>query len=277
MAERYDPRSFWNERFRRYGHTGETDDLLYAYDQPQRLRAIDRALSRAGVAIQAGTRILDIGCGTGDLIALFLSWGRPQITGIDLSDEALGYCQSRFATEEQVRLLAVGVEEIEFPPGSFDLVTAVNVLQHITEDQAFARVVDKIVQVVKTGGHILVMDFSPAKVQEKRPAPYLIIRAKEEYIDLFEQAGCKLVSEFGLPRIGVRLYRTASRFAGRFKSDSVVRDAPSSTGGRLGGSRVVRCFRVALLAIARPFDTLLMPFPTRYSDMNILIFQKAAR
>lgn len=257
MTETYHPRSFWNERFRRYGHTGEINSLLYAYDQPQRLRAIHRALSRARIPIDSLKRILDVGCGTGDLIESFMKHGGPEITGIDISDDTMGYARGRFSTYNKVELLTVAVEDMDFPSDSFDLVTGINVLQHITDDRFFSRAIQNMVRVVKAGGHILVMDFSPHKAPEKKNrAPYVVIRAKKEYGIALEKSGCQRVLEFGLPRIGVRL---------------------TATCGRLMPSRISHLAKAALLKMSRPLDTLFVPFPYRYTDMGILIFKKISR
>ncbi len=257
MTDTYNPKAFWNDRFRRYGHTGEMNSLLYAYDQPQRLRAIHKALSRAKISIGSGKKILDVGCGTGDLIESFMKRGEPEITGIDISDDTISYTGRRFSTNNRVKFLTIAVEDMNFPSEFFDLVTGINVLQHITNDRLFFKAIENMVRVVKTGGHILVMDFSPHKEQEeKKRGPYVIIRTQKEYRDVFERSGCAWVAEFGLPRLGVRLYAKCVR---------------------LVPSRISRLVKGALLKMSRPLDYLLVPFPYKYTDMGILIFQKTSR
>jgi len=279
MTTNYDPRSFWNARFERYGHTGEVDKLLYAYDQGQRLRAIDKILSRAHITINSNTEILDVGCGTGDLIWSFRKYGEPTTTGIDVSNETTDYARRRFVGSGKVRLHTIGVEEMDFASDSFDLVTCINVLQHITDDRKFLRAVENITNVLRMGGHILTMDFCPIKVKNKRPAPYLVIRSKEQYVSIFDRNGCKLICEFGLPRIGVRAYRglcwivaclrTSVSHTGRI-SEGTKRDAHKPT----IKSRIFRLTKVILLRSTKLLDDFLPPFPGRFTDMRILIFAK---
>lgn len=282
MTNNYDPKSFWGDRFNRYGHTGEVDSLLYAYDQQQRLRAIDRALSRAKVNVNQDTKILDVGCGTGDLIELLLKYGEPEITGIDISEETIAYARRRFAAHKKVRLLATGAEEVGFPLGSFDLAIGINVLQHITNESAFCKAVDNIVRVVRAGGHILVMDFSPVMLDTSMPAPYVIFRSRGEYIDVFENLGCRFTSEFGLPRIGVRLYRTTNKIIAQLRRPPLfptmaASATPSKNGQAISAkSRLASMVRALLLGLTRPFDNWLAPFPARYTDMRILIFKKGS-
>ncbi len=284
MANNYNPKSFWNERFCKYGHTGEVDALLYAYDQPQRISAIDKALARAKVPINDETRILDIGCGTGDLIELLIKFGQPQITAIDISDETIKYAKKRFANMETARFLTMGVEDMDFPADSFDLVIGINILQHIIDEQTFCQVIENIMRVVRVGGHILVMDFSPVRAENRRPAPYVIIRSRREYIDAFEKRGCRLICEFGLPRIGVRLYRKirliisgfGDRLTGSKTAGAILETPLRSQKATLMRSHISHLIKVMLLEWTRPFDLLLVPFPSKYTDMGILIFEKAA-
>ncbi len=278
----YHPQSFWNERFSKYGHTGEVDALLYTYDQPQRLRAIELTLARAGVSIGDKTKILDFGCGSGDLIALFLKRGRPEITAIDISDETIRYVQQRFADYPNVTALTLAVQDMAFPPDSFDLAVGINILQHILDDPTFTRAIEAILRVTKTGGHILVMDFSPVNVRNRLPAPYVIIRSRQEYIDIFERQGCKLMGEFGLPRLGVRLcraiYGIASWLARGWRHSPTTSAEVTSPGNpsRSPGfkAQAIKIIETIVLAVAQPFDYLLVPFPARYTDMRLLLFEK---
>ncbi len=274
----FNPQLFWDERFRIHGHTGESDPILYAYDQQQRLDAIQRALARAGVSVTAHTKILDVGCGTGDMIARLSDYHQPEITGIDLSPETIAYAQQRFATNPKVKLLAVSLEALNFPAESFDLVLGVNILQHILEPGSFSQAIRRMIGVLRPGGHILVMDFSPVKVAQRDPSPYIVIRSRQDYIDTFNQTGCPLILEYGMPRLGVRFYRWFMMQVTRWRPQSSP-VTPSANGQAAAtpaahpsmGQRVKR----ALLVFFKPWDKLFAPMPARYTDMRILIFQKS--
>lgn len=277
MNDSYDPRSFWDERFIKYGHTGEADQVLYAHDQPQRLRAIARALSRASISITPTTRILDFGCGTGDFIQAFIRQGASEIVGIDLSEETINYARSRFTSNPQLRFFTVGVEDMDFPSDSFDLAVGINVLQHVTDERAFSQAVKNVARVVRAGGHVLVMDFSPLSVRERHPDPCIVIRARQEYIDTFQGYGCRFVGEYGLPRIGVRLYRTVVRIVRRLlrpSSKDVTKETSREMSAESARSRLHALIRFVVLKLTWPFDYLLAPFPARCTDMSILIFIK---
>ena len=70
--DRISPSAYWDGRLRAYGQTGDSNALIYEYDQPRRIRSIAKALARSGVQLNSETKILDIGRGTGDLVARFV-------------------------------------------------------------------------------------------------------------------------------------------------------------------------------------------------------------
>jgi ubiquinone/menaquinone biosynthesis C-methylase UbiE len=78
-------------------------------------------------------RILEVGCGNGDLWQNHLDL-LPLDATLTLSDFAVGIlqqAQNRFANNKQVSVVQVDVQEIPFPDNSFDVVIANHVLHHI--------------------------------------------------------------------------------------------------------------------------------------------------
>jgi ubiquinone/menaquinone biosynthesis C-methylase UbiE len=82
------------------------------------------------VGAREGVRLLDVGCGTGSNLAAFSKLGAA--AGIDMSTEALGYCRKRGV--ESVALSRV--ERLPFADGTFDVVTAMDMLEHTDDDLA---------------------------------------------------------------------------------------------------------------------------------------------
>ena len=276
-AMSYDPRSYWNARFRKYGHTGEVDPVIYAYDQGQRLRAIDRALTRDGVRVDGG-RALDVGCGSGDVIELLLRRGAREVTGIDCSEGVVAHARERFAAAGHRVKLEVGLlEDAALPAGVFDVVTSVNLLQHVTGEPELRNVVTALVSALAPTGHLVLLEFSPSRVRVRRPSDYLVVRPRAEYVAVVEAAGCRLAAELPLPRLGVRMCRAVRR-AGEAVRRRRIRDkadrkavgaAPSVTDARL-----YSIVRGAILALARPIDESSLRVPRGATDMRILLFAK---
>jgi len=83
-------------------------------------------------------RILDIGCGTGANMSKFSELG--QIVGIDPSDEALSFCHQRGLQ----KVVSSQVEAMPFANRTFNVVTALDVLEHIDDDLQALREIHRV-------------------------------------------------------------------------------------------------------------------------------------
>jgi SAM-dependent methyltransferase len=96
-------------------------------------------------------RILDVGCGTGANLELLAEYGDAE--GVDVSAEALAFCRERGLSN--VRQGAA--ERLPYEDGSFDLVTALDVVEHLDDDKAG---LSEMRRVLKPGGRAML--FVPA-------------------------------------------------------------------------------------------------------------------
>jgi SAM-dependent methyltransferase len=96
-------------------------------------------------------RILDVGCGTGANLLMLSKYGHAE--GVDISEDALAFCRERGLDE--VRLGAG--EKLPYEDGTFDLVTAFDVVEHMDDDLAGLR---EMRRVLRPGGRVLL--FVPA-------------------------------------------------------------------------------------------------------------------
>jgi len=91
-------------------------------------------------------RILDVGCGTGANLLMLSQYGDAE--GVDVSEDALAFCRERGL--DKVRLGAA--EELPYEDGTFDLVTALDVVEHLDDDLAGLR---EMRRVLRPGGRVL--------------------------------------------------------------------------------------------------------------------------
>jgi SAM-dependent methyltransferase len=90
--------------------------------------------------------LLDVGCGTGTMVGHLRRFGRAQ--GIDADPAAVEFSHRRGVTE--VKHVPPG--PLPFEDGSFDVVTALDVLEHIPDDRAALA---DMVRVLRPGGTLM--------------------------------------------------------------------------------------------------------------------------
>lgn len=90
-------------------------------------------------------RILDAGCGTGGLLDVLSQWPDAEVTGVDFAPEALSFCRQRGHS----RLVGSDLTVLPFRSDSFEVVTALDVLEHVQND---GRALDEIFRVLRPGG-----------------------------------------------------------------------------------------------------------------------------
>jgi SAM-dependent methyltransferase len=96
-----------------------------------------------------GNKILDIGCGSGDHAVYFKGCGLD-VTCIDLSPEMVQICK-----EKGLNATVMDMENMTFPPESFDGIWAVTSLLHVPKAK-FSKVVISIHEMLKSSGVLYV-------------------------------------------------------------------------------------------------------------------------
>jgi SAM-dependent methyltransferase len=128
----------------------------WAYSLFRRLVGRDstrRLYAREHLRARPGHRVLDLGCGTGDILE-FLPPVRYE--GYDISADYIDRARRRFGSRGEFHCRAVD-ESLEVPPGSFDLAIAHGVLHHL--DDATARALFRVARrALKPGGRLVTID-----------------------------------------------------------------------------------------------------------------------
>lgn len=100
----------------------------------------------AQTALPPHPRILDAGCGTGGNLQRYARIG--EATGVDPSAEAVRFCRERGLAS----VCQAGLEDLPFEDGSFDLIAATDVLEHIDAEHVALR---ELWRVAARGGALL--------------------------------------------------------------------------------------------------------------------------
>lgn len=99
----------------------------------------------------AGKRVLDLGCGTG-YGAAELAAEATEVVGLDISPEALGFARAHFLAPNVAFVLGAA-PELPFRPGSFDVVVAFELIEHLA---AWREMLRRAREILRCGGCLLV-------------------------------------------------------------------------------------------------------------------------
>lgn len=151
-------------------------------------RNLDRFLAAHDVRVPS--RVLDAGVGTGFWVDYWLRRGATRVDGFDLVPAAVARVSERFPSGRfEVANLEEGLPRAE----KYPLVSAMNVLLHITTDDGFSRALDSLADVVEPGGYLLLAE--PAVRDARRATPYQPnVHARVRHISAYAPPGLLLAA-----------------------------------------------------------------------------------
>jgi ubiquinone/menaquinone biosynthesis C-methylase UbiE len=132
--------SGYDRMFRRYATWSSGDVLRHRY--------IDLVIEQN--LIKPGASALDLGCGTGALATKYLS-ERFDVTGVDISQRSIDAARRDLPG---ARFVVADMATIDFPPRTFELVTAFYSLIHVPR-QEHASVLGRIATWLRPGGVLI--------------------------------------------------------------------------------------------------------------------------
>lgn len=136
------------------------EGLIAALDEQASLPAIQRLRATTAELLRPrlGDRLLDAGCGTGDVVRALagLVGAHGTVVGIEPSATMLDEARRRTGeSSHNVEFRSGDIARLDFDDATFDGVTCERVFQHLdTPDAALAE----LVRVIRPGGRIVVID-----------------------------------------------------------------------------------------------------------------------
>ena len=185
------------------GRVSQATDYVHGYSAREGIRLSDQAAALAGLlhadaGYGPGSRVLEVGCGTGAQTVILADRSpRAEFTSVDVSEQSLAEAarQVQLGDCQNVRFVQADIFRLPFQPSGFDHVFVCFVLEHLSDP---AGALEALMTVLKPGGSLTVIEgdhgsayFHPTSEQARRAIQCLI--------DLQQQAG-------GDSLIGRRLY-----------------------------------------------------------------------
>jgi SAM-dependent methyltransferase len=265
----YDPRDHWSRLHARgdlssVGQSGLPADLnswLY--------RALERRVRwfvRRHHVLDGATSAFDVGAGTGYWVRVWHDLGVPRVDGCDLVPAAVERLEAAFgATGDRFVAADIGSPEAGLPAGPYDLVSVMNVLLHLTDDDAFERGLANIAALVGPGGRLILVEPILLDSSYARPATATQTsraRVLAAYRDPLLAAGLEMVELRGALALANNPIEAGSRAAyDRYLRwwRWVARRAKSSPGSvRWVGPLMMLLDRIALARGAAPSSKIVL-------------------
>lgn len=187
--------------------------LTPAYDSLCRALGLGEALRHFQVGLIADLaprRILDVGCGTGELVAAVLArLPGASVTGIDPDEHALRLARRKLDGRAlDARLLPGRAESLPFDDGSFDLVVSSLMLHHLGSATKL-EALREWRRVIAPGGALLLVDFGVPRRRWLRALLWpLRFHILEEQADNFRGRVPGMLSQAGFAFEEAGVYRS---------------------------------------------------------------------
>ncbi len=117
------------------------------------------------VGFEAGNDLLDIGCGTGELVlhAASRAKGRGTVVGLDVEVAMIAQAQKKAASTGATVLFAeASITAVPYPDESFDVITSSLMFHHLTPEEQTAGLAE-LHRVLRPNGRLAVVDINSAR------------------------------------------------------------------------------------------------------------------
>ena len=194
---------YWEQRARRFADRGAGLAAVCSYGMPdfynRAIQLSQRLALRRWLRVDAGMRVLDVGCGIGRWSRALAARG-ASVSGIDLSPTMISIASKR-AWEEGVgdrcRFITGDLAQLQLQQ-QFDLVLGVTVLQHILDLSQVRQVVTNLAAHLKPGGRMVLLEAAPIRATRRCDTPTFTARRRQVYLDLFTEAGLEVQVSTGV-------------------------------------------------------------------------------
>jgi SAM-dependent methyltransferase len=171
------------------------------------MRVLKRLLASIYPSGMANVRALDIGCGTGDALRVLLKAGATAI-GVDFSSATIMNIHRNWIGSTSPSLAVASVESLPLKPNSFQLITSVTVLQHLTDVSQLQEALVCLRGILTENGRLIVLEIAPTTTGSTGGSQVSVTeRSADDWRRLWTNAGLAIAHEQKYAPLGPILYQ----------------------------------------------------------------------
>ena len=196
MATSFDPQTYWEKRLTQHFNLKGVGDigLPESYNHflyKIRSHVFRRSLRSTNLDITTAN-VLDIGSGVGFYIAEWMNAGASSVHGCDITNVVVEKLTSQYPSADFSQI-DIGDQETCLPESSFDAISCLDVLFHITDDKRFESAIQNIAKCLKPNG---VFIYSDNLVEKGFRYDHQVGRTKQEIIETLGNNGLSIARSF---------------------------------------------------------------------------------
>jgi ubiquinone/menaquinone biosynthesis C-methylase UbiE len=186
-----------SERFDRWSQTYEKSFTWRFFFNPIH----ERVAREAGDV--SGMSVLDVGCGTGDLLRRLAEAGASQLIGADSSEGMLEVARGLRRGASNIEFIKSSAESLPLGASEFDMVISCVAFHHFPDPKG---ALSEMARVMKPGGRLLLCDMCGEGISGSLMLAYGRLKAADDhYFD--RKTLTKLITSSGLEPTGARRVR----------------------------------------------------------------------
>lgn len=195
-AEAKPARRYWEERARRFALRNAGLAAVCSYGMPsfynRHIDILQRAALRPWLQVPAGARVLEVGCGVGRWTTRLAERG-CRVTAIDLSATMVAEARRNAVARGVADRCTFCVSDVSQlgVRGQFDVILAVTVLQHQTQQQEWEGAIRDLARLTAPGGRVILLEAAPSRAHGACDHPRFVARTEQSYLDAFRRAGLR--------------------------------------------------------------------------------------
>jgi SAM-dependent methyltransferase len=164
----FDPNRYWEQRLTEAYTLGSVGWIGLGESFNRWMYAVRRRVFRRVVRQSIGNlsevRVLDVGSGTGFYLNAWRELGVRDLSGADLTSTAVTRLRVAFAGAP-IHQLDIGGSTDQLPDDRYDIVSIMDVLYHVVDDERYAQALHNLSRLVRPGGKLILSENCVSQTQ----------------------------------------------------------------------------------------------------------------